>query len=429
MAAVWLTGAVLVLAWLVGGRVAAWRFRRQCTHYTDETVLAQLASLKTTFGMRWTIAVLTSSRIAAPVVLSGRRPALVLPPGFPRDFDVRQREAVLAHELAHLVARDAAWQAAALVLCALLWWHPLVWWLRGQLRAAHEARADEASLLLPDGPRILAEALVLLGQRLAGLSPRFGLSLGGGRFRSGLGRRVQRLLALPRRSWRAPCRTRLALIHFSLPVLIALAAIVGTAWVPFQVPPMQGETTMSVVSNSWRCSLAAAALWTILGAALVPATADDQPAKAAPAAVDRQQAEQQLRSIKEKVAQLEKDGKHDEAEKLKQQAHEIAVKLRDAGGRTPSSQPAVSGPEAEKIRAQLKDISQKVAQLEKDGKHEEAERLKHEAMALYSKLNPRPATRECLAAPSGRASISKCAACVKRSNRQPRTASKTKSLA
>ena len=391
LAVVWLTGAVTVLAWLVGGRVAAGFFRRQCARYTDETVLAQLARLKSAFGLRRTIAVLTSPRIAAPVVLGGGRPALVLPPGFTRDFDVRQREAVLAHELAHLVSRDAAWQAAALVLCALLWWHPLVWWLRGQLRAANEARADEASLLLPDGPRILAEALVLLGQRLAGLSPRFGLSLGGGRFRSGLGRRVQRLLALPRRSWRAPRRTRLAFIHFSLPVLVALAAIVGTAWVPFQVPLMQGETTMSVVSNSWRCSLAATALWTMLGAAPAPAAADDQPAKAAPAAVDRQQAEQQLRSIVEKVAQLENDGKHDEAEKLKQQAHEIMAKIHDASGRTPSSQPAVSGPEAEKIRARLKEIGQMVGELEKEGKHDEVERLKHEAMALYSKLNPRAA--------------------------------------
>ena len=195
LAAVWATGAAVVFAWLVGGRVAGWFFRRQCTPCDDETVLARVAALRSVFGIRRAVAVLTSPRVAAPVVLGGWRPALVLPPRFARDFDAQQQDTILAHELAHLVSRDPAWQTAALVLCALLWWHPLVWWSRRQLRAANEALADEASLVIPDGPRILAEALVLLGQRLVRREPRFGLSLGGGRFRSGLGRRVQRLLS------------------------------------------------------------------------------------------------------------------------------------------------------------------------------------------------------------------------------------------
>ena len=56
----------------------------------------------------------------------------------------------------------------------------------------------------------------------------------------------------------------------------------------------------------------------------------------------------------EKVEQLEKDGKHDEAEKLKHEAREIMTKLR--GGSATAPQPAVSGPEAEKIRGQLQEI-------------------------------------------------------------------------
>ncbi len=383
LAVVWAVGTVAVLAGLLGGRVAAWFFRRHCASCDDETILAQVATLRSTFGIRRGVAVLTSPRIAAPLVLGGWRPALVLPPRFTRDFDVRQQDTILAHEMAHLVSRDSAWQAAALVLCGLLWWHPLVWWSRRQLRAANEALADEASLVVPDGPRILAEALVLLGQRLVRLPPRFGLSLGGGRFRSGLGRRVQRLLSLPHGSWRAPRRARLAFAHFTLPVLMALAAIVGTAWAPSQVPLMQGETTMSVLSNSWRCSLVATALWTMLGGAPAPAAADGQPSGTPATSADREKIEQQLRSIHQKAEQLEKDGKHDEAEKLKHQAYELYAKLR--GGST-SSQPAVSGPEADKIRARVKEMSQKADQLEKDGKHDEAEKLKHEARELYMKL-------------------------------------------
>ena len=386
LAVIWAMGTAIVLAWLVGGRVAVWRFRRKCMPCDHETIAARTAALKSLFGIRRAVSVLTSPRIDAPIVLGGWRPALVLPPRFARDFDAQQQDTILAHELAHLVSRDSAWQAAALVLCALLWWHPLVWWSRRQLRTANETLADEASLVVPDGPRILAEALVLLGQRLMRREPRVGLALGGSRFRSGLGRRVQRLLTLPRHPRPAPCRRRWGFVHFSLPVLMALAAIVGTAGVPFQVPLMQGETTMSVFSNSWRCSLVATALWTMLGTA--PAAADDRPATTStpPAAADREKIEQQLGSIRQKVEQLEKDGKHDEAEKLKHEAREALTKLR---GGALAPQAGVSAPEVEKIRGQVKEMSQKADQLERDGKHDEAQRLRSEIRTLYSTIHPR----------------------------------------
>ena len=391
----------------------------------DETILAQVATLRSTFGIRRGVAVLTSPRIAAPLVLGGWRPALVLPPRFTRDFDVRQQDTILAHEMAHLVSRDSAWQAAALVLCGLLWWHPLVWWSRRQLRAANEALADEASLVVPDGPRILAEALVLLGQRLVRLPPRFGLSLGGGRFRSGLGRRVQRLLSLPHGSWRAPRRARLAFAHFSLPVLMALAAIVGTAWVPSQVPLMQGETTMSVLSNSWRCSLVATALWTMLGGARPRGRRRPTGRNAAAAAADREKIEQQLRSIHQKAEQLEKDGKHDEAEKLKHAGLRDHAKLR--GGST-SSQPAVSGPRGGQDPRASEGDEPEGRPIGEGRQARRGRTLKHEAMALYSKLNPRGRAMPAPGRPrAGELLPANARPCMKRSKRPPRKASQTKS--
>ncbi len=145
---------------------------------------------------------------------------------------------------------------------------------------------------------------------------------------------------------------------------------------------------MSVLSHSWRCLLVATALWAMLGAASAPAAAGDQPATTPPAAADRQKLEQRLQSIKQKVEQLEKDGKHDEAQRLKREAYEMMTKLRGGSTAPPS---AVSGPEADKIRGQLKELSQKVEQLEKDGKHDEAERLRSAIRVLYGKIDPRAA--------------------------------------
>ena len=82
-------------------------------------------------------------------------------------FDAARQDSMLAHELAHLAAHDTCWCLLADAATAVLWWHPGVWWLRRQMHLASEMAADEASLLVADGPRVLAECLVELGTRLA----------------------------------------------------------------------------------------------------------------------------------------------------------------------------------------------------------------------------------------------------------------------
>jgi len=205
------------------------------------------------------------------------RPTLALPASFAADFNDREQEAILAHELAHLAARDPLWQLVADVLSATLWWHPLVWWLRGRLRTASEAAADEASLLVPGGPDVLAACLVALGRRLVN-SRRLGwLSIEGAGFRSGLGRRVERLLSLQPGVCLAPAPVRLAIARIALPLALVMIAVFSTAWARPQATFQDGETTMSLVKSSWQRSLAAIALAAWLGPASASPAADEKP--------------------------------------------------------------------------------------------------------------------------------------------------------
>jgi hypothetical protein len=104
---------------------------------------------------------------------------------------------MLAHEMAHLAACDPFWWMASDAIIALAWWHPLVWWARGQLQSAHEAAADEASALMPGGARTLAECLVRLGRELTASDAGRALGIGGNGPRSQLAARVERLLREP----------------------------------------------------------------------------------------------------------------------------------------------------------------------------------------------------------------------------------------
>ena len=170
-----------------------------------------------------------------------------------------------------------AWQLVADLLCAALWWHPLVWWLRHRLRVASEAAADEASLLVPDGPDLLAACLVTMGRRLVRSRQLGWLSIEGPGFRSGLGRRVERLLNLRTRPWRAPGRGRLLFAKTTLPAALVIVAVCCTAWArPQATLTEEGGTTMNVLRISWRRSLAAAAL-ALFTAGCSDAVADDPP--------------------------------------------------------------------------------------------------------------------------------------------------------
>lgn|GEM_PF-1562755 len=158
----------------------------------DETG-AMVARLRRPLGLR-RVRLLVWPRLRGPVAFGVLRPTVALPEDFRTRFSPAQCEAMLAHELAHLAARDPLWLTLADLVCALAWWHPAVWWARRQLRSACESAADEAAALVPDGRAALAESLVTFGRELA--SPRWarGIGVAGDGLKSQLARRVKVLL-------------------------------------------------------------------------------------------------------------------------------------------------------------------------------------------------------------------------------------------
>ncbi|MBN2475265.1 MAG: hypothetical protein JXB62_11690 [Pirellulales bacterium] len=273
----WLLGTSAIVIRGAAARAVLWGFRRRHVVVGDEVLCRQVSTLARSLGLRRRVSLLESSTLRAPVAFGVLRPTVVLPRGFAATFDGRQQEAMLAHELAHLAAGDPAWHLLADLVCGVLWWHPLAWWSGRQLRTAGEAAADEASLLVPGGPDALADCLVALGRELTAPRQLGWLSVEGPPFRSSLGRRVQRLLSLPSRSWRAPCQRRLAAARTVIPVVLVIVTVSCTAWVRPQANLSEGETTMSLLTSSWRRSLAAGVLAALLTTVSGDAAADDTP--------------------------------------------------------------------------------------------------------------------------------------------------------
>ncbi|HMH13008.1 MAG TPA: M56 family metallopeptidase [Edaphobacter sp.] len=85
-------------------------------------------------------------RDAEPGVFGILRPVLILPSGVTRNLTAPQMEAIVAHELCHVRRRDNLTAALHMIVSAMFWFHPLVWWIGRQLVVEREAACDEAVL-------------------------------------------------------------------------------------------------------------------------------------------------------------------------------------------------------------------------------------------------------------------------------------------
>ena len=79
-----------------------------------------------------------------PGVVGLWRPVLLLPEGIAERLTRAELDAVVAHELCHVRRRDNLTGAIHMLVQALFWFHPLVWWLGDRLIVERERACDEA---------------------------------------------------------------------------------------------------------------------------------------------------------------------------------------------------------------------------------------------------------------------------------------------
>jgi D-alanyl-D-alanine endopeptidase (penicillin-binding protein 7) len=97
--------------------------------------------------------------IDSPLTVPGWRPMVLLPVALVSGMPVPLLEALLAHELAHVQRWDDLANLVQGAVEALLFFHPVVWWLSMRLRDEREQVADELAARALDDPRQLALAL------------------------------------------------------------------------------------------------------------------------------------------------------------------------------------------------------------------------------------------------------------------------------
>jgi uncharacterized protein (TIGR03435 family) len=158
--AVWLVGFLAVLVvWGVRWRRISVAVRHAVSLRQGREVEV-LRRMERIGGIRRPIDMLLSQTSLEPGIFGIARPVLVWPDGISQHLDDPHLEAVLAHEVWHVRRRDNLFAALHMLVEAIFWFYPLVWWLGARLIDERERACDEEVVSLGNDRQIYAESIL-----------------------------------------------------------------------------------------------------------------------------------------------------------------------------------------------------------------------------------------------------------------------------
>lgn len=225
----WLAGLTVVSCRLFTGWLSLWWACRRGTVPVSADLQARVSALCDAIGVSQSVRALESASAVAPMVVGWIRPIILLPTASITGLSSQQLQAVIAHELAHVLRHDYAVNLLQCVAETLFFYHPAVWWIGRMIRQERERCCDDLAVRVSGDRLDYARALLLIAESAPPYRARLSVASQGG----DLSGRVRRLLGIPspppHSRWAAGLWTAVA----SLCVVIVL---VGGAWAQETAP-------------------------------------------------------------------------------------------------------------------------------------------------------------------------------------------------
>jgi len=267
--AAWLDpGSILLAVWALGvvAMLAVWTARW--------AQVRRIVRSSTPLALSAPMPVLASDSTLEPGLVGLFRPVLLVPASLFDHLDRPGITALVAHEAEHLRRRDNLTATIHMVVEALFWFHPLVWWIGARLIEERELACDEAVVRSGHDRAAYATSLV----ETCRLYLRSPLSCVAGASGSDLKRRVQMILtASP--APRLPASGKAVL---AAAALVAFATPVAAGWLVSPVGHAVATHVAAVVFQSAAAPEVEASRTRPVSARAVPAGSEET-AAAAPA--------------------------------------------------------------------------------------------------------------------------------------------------
>ncbi len=173
---IWLGGAFAVLLWMAIGRLALSRIARRAESLDSQEWRDVLERERLRAGVTKTVILLSAESVSTPLTWGMRKPVILLPADS-ADWTADHRDVVIRHEMAHIARGDTITQMLGTIVCAIYWFHPLVWIAAHGLRAEQERACDDRVLSSGTSPVAYAGHLLEVARTARALGPHGFVSL------------------------------------------------------------------------------------------------------------------------------------------------------------------------------------------------------------------------------------------------------------
>ena len=95
-----------------------------------------------------------------PGIFGILRPVLLMPEGILERLTAEQMRAIVAHEMCHVRRRDNLTFTVHMIVEAMFWFHPAVWWIGARLVEERERACDEVVLATGGEAQVYAEGIL-----------------------------------------------------------------------------------------------------------------------------------------------------------------------------------------------------------------------------------------------------------------------------
>jgi GWxTD domain-containing protein len=243
LAPFWFAGVILFQLRSLGSWVAARRLRNRGVCPAPDRWQQRLAELCARIRLTRQVALLDSCLTTIPVVIGNLRPTILVPIGFLSGMPECQIEAILLHELAHVLRRDYLVNMIQTVVEGFLFYHPAVWWISSVIRSERENCCDDMVVAAGSEAKEYAVALTTLEQNRQTAHAAALAATGGS-----LMKRIRRLLDQSGKSRQLGLPGAPGPI-LSTGVMLLTAALAFMAW-PVVSPPADAQVNQAHVNQA-----------------------------------------------------------------------------------------------------------------------------------------------------------------------------------
>ncbi len=236
IALLWFFGFGAYLLRLLGNIGQVYYLKKQRNFPADEYWADIKNQLLEKAGLGKAVELVESTLVRTPLVVGHIKPYIMFPIGLINRLDPYEVEAIIAHEIAHIVRRDYLFNILQSLVETLFYYHPAVWWMSGEMRREREIAADDMAIALTGNAVNYAKALVVV-QELAYFPMSTALAFAGNR-KSQLFTRIQNILKTNHSKYFAMEKFISAGVFLLLMVGLALAQT-GTDATPPSFAPKQ----------------------------------------------------------------------------------------------------------------------------------------------------------------------------------------------